>query len=73
MSQMRVALPPGVRPGQVIQVRALNGQVLQVAAPVGVPPGGTFIVNVPGAPAPQQQPSFIVWKPGGPPTGTGMR
>jgi len=53
--QIRVAMPPGVRPGQVIQIRTPAGQVVQVSAPAGVPPGGTFMVNVPAAPvAPQQ-------------------
>jgi len=54
--QMRVQMPPGVRPGQVIQVQAPSGQILQVAAPAGVPPGGTFLVNVPSAPAVQMVP-----------------
>ena len=53
--QIRVALPPGVQPGQVIQVRAPNGAIIQVRAPPGVPPGGTFIVNAPdAAPRPVQ-------------------
>ena len=37
--QIRVALPPSVQPGQVIQVRAPNGAIIQVRAPPGVPPG----------------------------------
>ena len=60
--QIRVALPPGVQPGQVIQVRAPSGAIVQVRAPPGVPPGGTFVVSVPDAQPPTVQ-SYAAPKP----------
>ena len=43
---MRVVIPPGVGAGQVLQVRAPNGQLVQVKVPVGVLPGQTLQFSV---------------------------
>ena len=45
-------VPPGCQPGQVISAQ-YNGQTIQVACPPGIPPGGTFQVQVPATPAAQ--------------------
>ena len=44
--QMTVVCPPGVVPGQQIQVQAPNGQRLLVTVPNGIGPGGAFIISV---------------------------
>ena len=44
--QVVVIMPPGVMPGQVMQIQTPAG-IMQVQAPAGVPPGGQFVVNVP--------------------------
>ncbi|KAH8044644.1 hypothetical protein JL721_12785 [Aureococcus anophagefferens] len=46
--QMAVVMPPGVMPGQIMQVQTPAG-IVQVQAPAGVPPGGQFVINVPAA------------------------
>ncbi|KAH8083428.1 hypothetical protein JL720_8312 [Aureococcus anophagefferens] len=46
--QMAVVMPPGVMPGQIMQVQTPAG-IVQVQAPAGVPLGGQFVINVPAA------------------------
>ena len=44
--QMQIICPPGVGPGQQIQVRAPNGQLILVTVPNGIGPGQAFIVSL---------------------------
>ena len=44
--QMRVSVPPGVQPGQPVQVQD-SGRAYQVNVPAGVAPGQAFHVQVP--------------------------
>jgi len=44
---MIINIPPGVVPGQYIQVQLPNGSQAQVQVPEGVPPGGQFLMKVP--------------------------
>ena len=52
MVTLSIKVPPGCQPGQIIAVDH-GGQRIQVACPPGVPPGGTFQVQVPATPAAQ--------------------
>ena len=52
MVVIALQVPPGCQPGQVISAQH-NGQTIQVACPPGIPPGGTFQVQVPATPAAQ--------------------
>jgi hypothetical protein len=45
--QVRVQIPPGLRPGQVMQVRAPNGQMFGVAVPAGAVAGSVIIAQAP--------------------------
>ena len=49
-SSVMVVCPPGLKPGDMVQVAGPGGQMMQVPVPVGVPPGGQFMVQVPAAP-----------------------
>jgi hypothetical protein len=44
---MMVTVPPGVQPGQPLQVQGPSGQMMTVSVPEGVPPGGQFTVMFP--------------------------
>ena len=46
---LAVTLPPGMSPGQKLQVQH-NGQTFQCPVPAGVKPGGVFHVSVPSGP-----------------------
>jgi len=48
---VKVVCPPGVLPGQMMQVATPDGRSIQCAVPVGVQPGQQFTIQVP----PQQQ------------------
>ena len=52
MVVIALQVPPGCQPGQIIAVDH-GGQRIQVACPPGIPPGGTFQVQVPATPAAQ--------------------
>ena len=52
MVVIALQVPPGCQPGQIISAQH-NGQTIQVACPPGIPPGGTFQVQVPATPAAQ--------------------
>ena len=52
MVVIALQVPPGCQPGQIIAVDH-GGQRIQVACPPGIPPGGTFQVQVPAAPVAQ--------------------
>ena len=52
MIVIALQVPPGCQPGQIIAVDH-GGQRIQVACPPGIPPGGTFQVQVPATPAAQ--------------------
>ena len=43
-------VPPGVSPGQMIQVAAPDGRIVQAAVPPGMSTGSTFMVRFPRAP-----------------------
>ena len=51
--QLRVTVPWGVYPGQLINVKAPNGHALQCTVPAGLQPGQQMLVNMAtGAPPP---------------------
>ena len=52
MVVIALQVPPGCQPGQIIAVDH-GGQRIQVACPPGIPPGGTFQVQVPATPVAQ--------------------
>ena len=52
MVTLSIKVPPGCQPGQIIAVDH-GGQRIQVACPPGIPPGGTFQVQVPATPVAQ--------------------
>ena len=52
MVVIALQVPPGCQPGQIISAQH-GGQTIQVACPPGIPPGGTFQVQVPAAPVAQ--------------------
>lgn len=53
---MQITCPPGVSPGQQVQVQGPNGQPIAVQVPPGVGPGMLFSVQVPATGMmPQQQ------------------
>ncbi|CAJ1375950.1 unnamed protein product [Effrenium voratum] len=43
--KLQVTVPEGVLPGQMVQVRTPEGQLLQVAVPLGYSPGQAFVAN----------------------------
>jgi hypothetical protein len=51
-----VQVPPGMAPGQTLQVRTPDGRLFSAPIPQGVPVGGTFHVQVAAAPPPPQMP-----------------
>ena len=50
--QLRVKVPWGVFPGQLINVKAPNGHSLQCTVPPGLQPGQHMLVNMPTGPPP---------------------
>ena len=50
MERVQVAIPPGMRAGQQLQFTTPSGQTCRATIPPGVPPGGTFIVEVQARP-----------------------
>jgi hypothetical protein len=61
-----VVVPAGVSPGQLLQVRTVDGRMMRVAVPAGHYPGMTFQFQVPAPPVPQpqQQQRLLVTCPG---------
>jgi Ca2+-binding EF-hand superfamily protein len=53
---MQVQVPQGCVAGQMLQIQAPNGQILQVAIPQGMGAGSVFQVQVPSSQPVQQQP-----------------
>lgn len=53
---MQIEIPPGVAPGQLLQVQAPSGQMIQVAVPDGMAPGQQLQFRAPAAPAPSPAP-----------------
>ena len=55
---MSAVVPPGVAPGQQLQLRIADGRVVNVVVPPGVGAGQSFQFRVPAAAPPpmQQQP-----------------
>ena len=49
MTSVMVTCPPGMKPGDAVQVAGPGGQMLQVQVPPGVVAGGQFMVQVPAA------------------------
>ena len=45
-----VTCPPGLKPGDALQVAGTDGQMVQVQVPQGIQPGGQFMVQMPAAP-----------------------
>lgn len=50
MTSVMVQCPPGVRPGDTVQVAGPTGQVMHVTVPGGVAEGQQFMVQMPAAP-----------------------
>ena len=48
MSNVTVAVPKGLRGGDMMQVASPDGQQMQVQVPPGLNEGGHFSVNFPG-------------------------
>ncbi|GAB5369390.1 hypothetical protein AAMO2058_001400400 [Amorphochlora amoebiformis] len=44
--KLRVSVPPGVAPGQLIQVRTPYGRLLRVRVPRGLGPGSQFLIEI---------------------------
>ena len=49
-SIVMVTRPPGLKPGDTLQVAGPGGQMMQVPVPAGVQAGGQFMVQMPAAP-----------------------
>ena len=47
METVTVTAPPGVRSGQEMSFRTVDGQVFKVVVPPNVPPGGAFSLQIP--------------------------
>lgn len=57
METVTVTAPPGVRPGQEMSFRTLDGAVFKVVVPPGVVPGGAFSLQIPrSTPSPATPP-----------------
>ncbi len=54
--QVKITLPPGVRPGNTVTVNLPDGRSVKITVPPGTRPGATLTVNY-DAPAPQSAPS----------------
>lgn len=52
MTSVMVTCPPGVKPGDALQVAGPSGQMMAVQVPPGVMAGGQFMVQMPAAAAP---------------------
>ena len=50
MTSVIVTCPPGMKPGDAVQVAGPGGQMMQVQVPMGVMAGGQFQVQVPAVP-----------------------
>ena len=49
-SSVMVTCPPGMKPGQTLQVTGPGGQMMQVPVPPGIRAGAQFMVQMPAAP-----------------------
>jgi Ca2+-binding EF-hand superfamily protein len=61
MQTVQLTVPPGYSAGQELQFRTEAGAVMSVPVPVGVPPGQSFVLQIPcEAPGPEVIPMGIV-------------
>lgn len=58
-SNVMIICPPGLKPGDPMQVSGPGGQAMQVYVPPGTVPGGQFVVQMPAAPAVVQSGFFL--------------